>query len=294
MRIAAAVATMVLVLATQVAGEVYRVPREHKDLREVLRKARYGDSVLVYPGRYHLQTRLRTGVKLLSVEGPDSTVLWNKRWHILKLEDCDLETQVSGFTFDGVGCNIAIACTSGTPTITGNVIKGSWDGISLQRCNAFLRGNIVEGCNRGIVANTCNPEIVENRITKNGEGIYLYSASPIIARCKIVTNGKAIFIQGYSYPMIGGTMSTCNDIVGNGYALYNDGRRISGSLYTAEREVAVATHNYWGSLCPEKNKFTGAVVYSPWVNATHDSTYKECPPAPSGETGQTGERGGTE
>jgi parallel beta-helix repeat protein len=294
MRIAAAVAMVILVLATQVAGEVYRVSAGEKDLRAVLKQAKYGDSVLVYPGRYHVQGRLRTGVKLLSVEGPDSTVLWNKRWHILNLRDCDLETQVSGFTFDGIGCNIAIACTSGTPVITDNVIKGSWDGISLQKCNAFIKGNIVEGCNRGIVVNACNPEIVDCRVTKNGEGIYIYSASPIIARCKIVTNGKALFIQGYSYPTIGGTVSTSNDIVGNGYALYNDGRRLSGSLYTDEREVAVATHNYWGSLCPQKDKFTGTVLYSPWVNATHDTTYQECPPAPSGETGQTGQKSGTE
>jgi len=278
---------VVLMLASVAVGEVYRVPLEHKDLSQVIIKAKYGDTVLVYPGRYHIQSRLRTGVKLLSVQGPDSTVLWNKRWHILEMEDCDLETQVTGFTFEGIGCNIAIACTSGSPVITGNVVKGPWDGISLQRCNAFLRGNVVEGCNRGIVVNSCNPEIVETRVTKNGEGIYLYSGSPIIARCKIVNNGKAIFIQGYSYPVIGGSLSASNDIADNGYAIYNDGRKISGSLYTDEREVAVATHNYWGSLCPEKSKFSGAVVYTPWANAAHDSTYEECPPVPAGEAGET-------
>jgi parallel beta-helix repeat protein len=291
MRVAAALAILVVVLAGQAMATVYRVSAENKDLEDVLRKAKYGDSVLVYPGRYNVQSRVKPGVKLLAVAGPDSTVLWNQRWHALKLNDCDMETLVEGFTFECKGCNIAIACTLGAPTIVGNVIKGAWDGISLQSSNAFVKGNTVEGCNRGIVAASCNPELVENTVMKNGEGIYLYSSSAILARCKIQSNGKGIFMQGYCYPTIGGMLSTANDIIDNGYPLYNDGRRISGSLYTDEREVAVATHNYWGSLCPDKSKFRGIVVYYPWANAMHDSAYMDCPPDSAPKAGAPTESG---
>jgi parallel beta-helix repeat protein len=285
----AAVAILMVMLASVVWAETFRVPVEDKDLAVALSQASYGDTVLVFPGKYKLQARLKAGVKLLSVAGPESTTLWNKRWHILKLDDCDLETEIRGFTFDGVGCNIAIACTLGTPTIVGNVIRGSWDGIALQRCSAFVKGNTIEGCNRGISVESGNPEIIENTLVRNGEAIYLFSSSAIVARCKFTSNSKGVYLAGYSYPTIGGSLTAANDFVGSGYGIYNDGRRIEGSLYTDEREVAVATYNYWGSLCPEKRKFLGDVVFSPWVSAAHDSTYTQCPPAPAEKTGGPGE-----
>jgi len=266
-----------ILLASLLEAGTVRVPLDKPDLALALREARYGDTLLVYPGKYHLQARVRNGVKLISEKGPDSTILWNKRWHIVLLRDCDLETQVSGFTFDGMGCNMAVACTSGAPTITGNLIKDAWDGINLEAANALIKGNTIRGCNRGIAANNASPELIENTITKNGEGLYLVSSSPIIARCKIFNNSKGIFLAGYCYPTIGGTLTAANDIERNGYNLYNDGRRIDGTLYTDEREVAIASHNYWGSLCPARERFRGEVVFTPWVNAAHDSAYHECP-----------------
>ena len=283
-----AISILLVMLASVAWAETFRVPVEDKDLAVALSQATYGDTVLVYPGKYKLQARLKAGVKLLSVAGPDSTVLWNKRWHILRLDDCDLETEIRGFTFDGAGCNIAIACTLGTPSIIGNVIRSAWDGMSLQRCNAFIKGNTIEGCNRGIAVEGGNPELVENTFGSNGEDVYLFSSSAIVARCKFASNGKALYLAGYSYPTIGGSLAAANDFVGKGYGVYNDSRRVEGSLYTDEREVAVATHNYWGSLCPSKRKLLGDVVISPWVNAAHDSTYTECPQALPEKAGEPG------
>lgn len=291
MRIAALIAMATVLLGTCVEGTTYRVPDDVKDLSQALREAKYGDTVLVFPGKYRLQGKLKSGVKLLSAAGPESTMLWNKRWHIVKMDDCDMDTQLSGFTLDGVGCNIAVACTLGAPVITGNVIRGAWDGISLQRCNALVKGNSIEGCNRAIAIESANPELVENTVFKNAEGLYMVSSSPIVARCVIKSNGRAVFIAGYSYPTIGGSLSTANDFMSNGFTIYNEGRRIEGSLYTDQREVAVATHNYWGSLCPDKGKFRGDVVYSPWVNAEHDSVIKECPPPPPVGTEQPSKTG---
>lgn len=292
MRIAALLAMAILVLSACVEGTTHRVPNDIKDLSQALRQAKYGDTVLVFPGKYNIQSKLKSGVKLLSAAGPESTTLWNKRWHIIKMDDCDMDTELSGFTLDGMGCNIAVACTSGAPVITGNVIRGAWDGISLQGCNALVKGNSIEGCNRGIAIASANPEVVENIISKNAEGLYMLSASPIVARCVVKSNGRAVFIAGYSYPTIGGSLSAANDFISNGYTVYNEGRRIEGSLYTDQREVAIATHNYWGSLCPDKGKFRGDVVYSPWANAEHDSLIEECPPPvpeTKGQPSQTGE-----
>ena len=274
----------VILIASALESGTVRVPMDQKDLTLALRQAGYGDTVLVYPGKYHIEARVRSGVKLLSAKGPDSTVLWNQRWFIVMLRDCDLETEVSGFTFNGKGCNIAVACTSGAPTITGNSIKDAWDGIGLERSNALVKGNTIRGCTRAISATNASPELIENTLIKNVYGIYLMSASPVIARCKIITNSKGISLAGYSYPTIGGRLNTANDIERNGYDLYNDGRRIEGTLYSDQREVAVASINYWGSLCPSKDRFAGDVVYTPWVNAAHDSTYHECPKVEAADT----------
>lgn len=258
-------------------AKTLRVPGQYEDLTTAVREATYGDTVLVSPGKYRIQERLRSGVKLLSTDGPDSTVLWNRRWYILKLIDCDIETQISGFTFEGKGCNICVACTTGAPMITDNVIRESWDGVTLYECNAFLRGNHISGCNRGLNIDSSNPELLENELTKNGDAVWIVSSSPLIARCTFEHNGRAILIQGHSYPMIGGSINAANNLLKNGFTLYNAGLRIDGTKFTDQREVAVATHNYWGSDCPDETRMRGEIVFKPWTDAAHDTLLETCP-----------------
>jgi parallel beta-helix repeat protein len=255
----------------------YRVPQDIDDMRMALREASYGDTVLVSPGRYRLQGRIRSGVVLTSTDGPDSTVLWNRRWHILELNDCDMATKISGFTFEGKGCNISFACTTGAPVIEGNVIKQSWDGIGLYRCNALIKDNVIMGCNRGIHMDYSDPEILDNTLENNGDALSIISSAPVIARCTLKKNGRALLILGHSYPTVGGTLSTANSFISNGYSVYNAGLRIEGTQYTDQREVAVATYNYWGSLCPEEGKMRGEVVFRPWTDAERETTYENCP-----------------
>jgi hypothetical protein len=281
MRITVAVAVGIAVVAFGLEmgseAKTLRVPEEYEALGAAIKEATYGDTVLVSPGRYRIQDRLRSGVKLLSTEGPDSTKLWSHRWHILKLVDCDIETQVSGFTFEGRGCNICLACTTGAPMITGNVIRDSWDGISLFQCNAFIRDNYISGCNRAINIDSSNPEIFENQFAKNGDALSVISAAPVISRCKFEHNSRAILILGHSYPTIGGSLKMANDLLKNGFTIYNAGYRIDGTQMTDQREVAVATHNYWGSDCPDEGRMRGEVVYRPWADAEHDTLFEACP-----------------
>jgi parallel beta-helix repeat protein len=274
-------------LDTACVATTLRVPEQYKDLAAAIREATYGDTVLVSPGRYRMQERLRSGVKLLSTQGPDSTIVWNHRWHILKLVGCDIETQISGFTFEGKGCNICLACSTGTPMITDNVIKNSWDGISLFESNAFIRGNRISGCNRGINIDSSNPEVLENEFMRNGDALSVISAAPVISRCRFEHNSRAILIMGHSYPTIGGSLSMANDILKNGFTVYNAGLRIDGTQFTDQREVAVATHNYWGSDCPDEGRLRGEVVLRPWTNAEHDTLFEVCPDTlevPEGES----------
>ena len=74
MRIAALITMATLLLGARVEGATHRVPNDVKDLSQALREAKYGDTVLVFPGKYHLQSRLKSGVKLLSAAGPESTI----------------------------------------------------------------------------------------------------------------------------------------------------------------------------------------------------------------------------
>jgi hypothetical protein len=267
-------------LALPVAARTFRVPEEYNNLAVAIREATYGDSVLVSPGRYRLQERLRSGVKLVSLEGPDSTILWNQRWYILKLVDCDLETEVSGFTLKGRGANACLACTTGAPVIVGNVIQDAWDGINLLQCNAFIKGNTIGGCIRGAHIDNSDPEFVENVFAKNGDGISMVSSAPTIARCRFFHNSKALLILGHSYPAIGGSLRTANDFIGNGFSIYNSGLRIEGSSYTDQPEVAIASYNYWNGECPGNLRYRGDVVFSPWTNAEHDSLFERCPEPP--------------
>ena len=277
MVLAAACLLITAGITSNVPARTLVVPAEFAQVSDAIREAVYGDTILVHPGRYRVQERLRSGVKLLSVKGPDSTILWNRRWYILKLIDCDMETVVSGFTFAGKGSNICVACTTGAPSILDNVIKDSWDGISLYRCNAYIKGNRITGCNRGIDMDRSDPEIVENEFFRNGDALSIVSSSPIIARCTFDRNSRAILILGHSYPTIGGSLNTANDILKNGYTIYNAGLRIEGTSYTDKPEVAVATYNYWGSDCPDEKRMRGEVVIRPWTNAAHDTLYEECP-----------------
>jgi parallel beta-helix repeat protein len=258
-------------------AKTYLVPQDMDDVRLALRAASYGDTVLVSPGRYRVQARIRSGVVLTSTDGPDSTVLWNRRWHILELIDCDMATKISGFTLEGKGCNISFACSTGAPVIEGNIIRQSWDGISLYRCNALIKDNIISGCNRGIHMDYSDPEILSTVVQNNGDALSIISSAPVIARCRLENNGRAMLILGHSYPTIGGSLSTANSFISNGYSVYNAGLRIEGTQYTDQREVAVATYNYWGSLCPEDGKMRGEVVYRPWTDAEYETTYEKCP-----------------
>ena len=267
-------------LHCSVEAKTYLVPQQVDDVRMALREASYGDTVLVSPGRYRVQARVRSGVVLTSTHGPDSTTLWSKRWHVLEMNDCDMATTVSGFTFEGKGCNVCFACTTGAPVIEGNIIKQSWDGISLYRSNALIKDNVISGCNRGIHMDYSDPEIVNTVLQNNGDAMSIISSAPMIARCRLENNGRALLILGHSYPTIGGSLETANSFISNGYSIYNAGLRIEGTQYTDEREVAVAAYNYWGSLCPEDGKMRGAVVFRPWTDADYETIYEDCPEEP--------------
>ena len=271
---------VILIAQSPARAKTYMVPQDIENVRTALREASYGDTVLVSPGRYKVQGRVRSGVVVTSTDGPDSTVLWNKRWHILRLNDCDMATKISGFTFEGKGCNVCFACTTGAPVIEGNVIRQSWDGIGLYRCNALIKDNVIQGCNRGIQMDYSDPEVVGNMFRNNGDALSIISSAPVIARCRLEHNGRALLILGHSYPTIGGSLSTANSFISNGYSVYNAGLRIEGTQYTDQHEVAVATYNYWGGLCPDEGKMRGEVVFRPWTDAEYDTTYEQCPEKP--------------
>jgi hypothetical protein len=122
-----------------------------------------------------------------------------------------------------------------------------------------------------------NPECVDNEFRKNGDAMSLITSSPVIARNVFEHNGKGILIQGHSYPLIGGSLEAANDILQNGTQIYNNGLRTEGTIYTDQREVAIATYNYWGTDCPGEKRIRGEVAFRPWVNAAHDSVIDKCP-----------------
>ena len=65
------------------------------------------------------------------------------------------------------------------------------------------------------------------------------------------------------------TREYANDIWGNGeYDVYHWEKTGLGLM--------TATHNYWGTLCPDSSRFCGRIDWTPWVDSTHTVLCSDC------------------
>jgi predicted outer membrane repeat protein len=146
-------------LAVVALGRVILVPDSAATIQAGLSLALSGDTVLVSPGTYpeHIMWPTLDGIRLLSVAGPESTVVDGQyagvclvmNWSGLKRT-----TLVSGFTFAngcGPGGGAAGILLAGDATIAGNrVTRCNGIGIYLDgyspSFSPLITGNEVDGC----------------------------------------------------------------------------------------------------------------------------------------------------
>ena len=219
------------------------------------------DIILVGPGTYYeseIEWPYKSGIKLMSQYGPDSTVIWGNEEYgsiILKLvgAKCDTATRVSGFTF-----------------------KNSFVGVNAYNNTKFLLDNCVfEGLVGAIsISNHSSPTVKNCHIVNGNTAISMgSSSSPLIEWCTITnnvtTNGLGvIFASTECSPVI----HYC-DIFGNN----------PDSGYAVENQFAIPTtdarFNYWGSTDGPSGYGPGSgdavsdyVDYTPWFSSPNSIT----------------------
>ena len=156
-----------------------------------------------------------------------------------------------------------------------NIIFSSPDSLSkFTYCNFSFGGNNVNGMietdNAGNLLEMSHC-IIDSSVTT---GLFLTNSSfPQIVNCAFTDNtGYGIHIDsvGDNNPIFGSSLAEWNDLYGNGtYELYNDN----------PNEI-IAEYVYWGTI--DEAEITakiytgrGAIDFTPWTNAAHDTTYPQ-------------------
>lgn len=263
-----------------VGGNVLRVPEDYKRIQEAMRQARHGDTVLVGPGEYEGPVDVKNGVVLKSTDGPELTKIKGHRWWVVRLADSDTLTALIGFTVTGVkAADRVVFCSGGgLPRVYNNIVQKGWYGISCEGSSASVRGNVVRMNKYGIACDRASPVCSHNRITGNQIGITLTDALPKLESNVIDLNQVGIYVGGYSLPRIGGSLETANDIFDNSKCdLQNDAVVKEDGIRTLIPLLLQAEYNFWGSECPDREKFFGSVDYKPWADKEHKKKLTACP-----------------
>ncbi len=207
--------------------ETLLVPQEYSTLSEALAHTYACDTVLVAPGTYYENIRLRAGVVLVSTHGFESTII---------------DGQTSGTTVT-LGFDREADRVSAPIVIDGFAIRnGSESGLSLWGVHAEIRNcwitqNISSHRGGGIYIRDCDPVISDCIISRNtsfeGGGIFLYNSDAEVSGTTIVGNeaatgaGVANFIA--SWPSFQGCLIAFNSI-GEGVSCWSPMINLSCSI----------------------------------------------------------------
>jgi len=183
-----AVSCLSLVLfVSLVSGATIRVPRDQPTIQAGIDAAVDGDTVLVASGSYYENINfIGKGIVLISMEGPDSTIIDGENWMIDEVV-CMASTEndstvFSGFTVRNGRWGIYLISVQGAPLITDNIITDNeYAIISLN------------------IDYSMSPRICNNRIIANSGGCAIYSdfASPLISDNIISNNTTASVVEFY-------------------------------------------------------------------------------------------------
>ncbi len=206
--------------------ETLFVPQDYPTLSEALAHAYACDTVLVAPGTYYENIRLRTGVVLVSSHGYASTII---------------DGQSSGSTVT-LGFDRDEPRNPQAAVIEGFTIRGgSESGLSIWDIDAEVRdcwitGNSSSDAGGGIFARDCDPVIsnclVSGNLAVDGGGIYLRNSDATIIGTSVVgneaVNGSGILNHISSAPSIENCLVAFN-LIGAGLLCYSPHLTISCS-----------------------------------------------------------------
>jgi PPM family protein phosphatase len=151
-----------------------RTWRVQGDLGSALLQARAGDTIMVGPGTYPEQLRLRDGISIVS-ERPHEAVLQTSG--VAVIADGIASARIEGFRIisdEGQPLTVGVQIVdSGVQVFDLEIAGAQTAGIEIAGAStATLRGNNISG-NPGtgiIIRDSAKPRIVRNTITNNGRG----------------------------------------------------------------------------------------------------------------------------
>lgn len=254
------------------------------DLQDAVDGAAWGDTVWVAPGEY-TRVIMRSGIQLLAEAGPDSTVIRNSRFWVVKADAVDSVATVAGFLLDGVKAAEGVVYAENSQlTVRDCKIRGGWSGVRAVFSDMVVRDCVITDCQNGTYFLECGGIIEGCEITRCTNGLSLVSATTRVQRNEIHGNSLAISVSKHSDPTIGGSISGANRIWGNpGGGVKNTALQKKYELRTMKPATLRVPYNWWGADCPDSGDFRGPVVWAPWVVGDGKRSLEECPRGTSSE-----------
>lgn len=203
--------------ASDAFSAILKVPVQYDNIQKAIDRASPGDTVLVAPGKYRGDIRLKEKV-VLQGAGAETTIIEGAGAGSV-IEGAK-EAVVEGFTITGSGrkgsigvtLDAGISCFNAPMTIANNRIKGNNTGIKLYYSPSNVINNEITGsafygiyliysdsliennvisrnASHGIYNSYSNPEIANNTLTANYTGMFS-EVSRVVVRNNIITGNK--------------------------------------------------------------------------------------------------------
>lgn len=231
------------------------VAKKYKTIQEGVDVCLAGGTVSVSAETYMEAVYINKGIALVGVGtptiDPPSWSLFEKnkqtKGNAVTFKGTSTDNAlISGFTI--TDADIGIYCSSGSPTITNNIISGN------NNCGIFCIDSSPTIIKNTIVWNLCgiscwqySPTIVNNTITGNKFGISYWNSSSTIANNTISENGYGIYLL--RFPTANPTIIN-NTMTGNVQSIncYESFPTIAKNTITGNGTMS--SQDYYG--CPKK------------------------------------------
>ncbi|MDQ3049380.1 MAG: T9SS type A sorting domain-containing protein [Bacteroidota bacterium] len=254
-------------------ANIRHVPGAYPTIQSALMSCQSNDTVLVQAGNYpeNLSWPAVNGIKLLSVSGPDSTVLsGNQSGRVLAISSAllDTTTHITGFTFrdgyldSGQGYGAGIYITNAAVIL--NDIRVTGNRVFLPGGHGYGAGIYLDNSSTIIVNSTINENSIDSASWCYGAGIYISGGSPVISNVNILNNsarsdswcyGVGLFARANAMvrveqTTVSGNYSGNNALwyYGNGIFLGNVTATLTNVLVTNNTSGSGGTFNYGGGI----------------------------------------------
>ncbi len=179
-----------------------KVPSQYGTIQEAVDNASAGDKIVVAPGEYHGNIKLKEGVILQGAGADSTTIVGSGTGSVIEGAK---NAVVEGFTITGSGkkgsigttMDAGISANNSPMTIANNRIVGNNTGIKLYYSPSHVLNNEISGSEHyGIYLSYSNSNVRNNIIRDNKSyGIYVSYSKPEITNNTIYNNLDGIYSE---------------------------------------------------------------------------------------------------